>query len=115
MVRVDDGEYAELTAKAAAARVTVQRLLVETTLAAPRRPAQVPQALIDELTGLRLLSARIGGNLNQVARALNSGARPDPRVIAAMDSVRRVMRRIDRILSWPGIPPQRNVPGSAPA
>lgn len=99
-----DAEYEVIAARAADARVSVQRYLVDGALA--RRPSRTaPSALAAELAGLRRLTAGLANNINQIARRLNAGADPDPGIPAAADSVCRAMRRLDSALAWLDIPP----------
>ncbi|UGQ10965.1 MobC family plasmid mobilization relaxosome protein [Yinghuangia sp. ASG 101] len=44
-------------------------------------PSRAEDALIEELAALRSSLARIGNNLNQIARVLNSGILPDAQVL----------------------------------
>lgn len=111
-LRYTDAEYDALAARAAAAGVSVQRFLTEAGFAAGR---PVGSSLAAELAALRRLTAAIGNNLNQIARALNATGRPDPGVTAAAGAVVRLVARIDVALGWLGVPPQRNAPGTAPA
>lgn len=110
-IRFTDDEYDAIVARAAAANVSVQRYLVDGALT--RRPARMSAALGAELAGLRRLAANLANNMNQIARRINSGADPDAGVLAAADSVRRTMNRLDTALSWLGIPSAGNgVPDS---
>jgi len=107
MVRFAEAEYEVIAARAASAGVSVQRFLAGAALAGPR-PVPVPPAVAGELAALRRLTASLGNNVSQIARALKSGARPDASATAAAGAVRRVMRRIDAALAYPGIPARRN-------
>jgi hypothetical protein len=48
----------------------------------------------------------LSNNINQIARWLNSGGRPDARITGALDAVQRAMTRLDAVLAWLGAPPQ---------
>ena len=103
-MRFNDAEYEALTARAAGAGVTVQRFLADGAFASQRPKVSAPAALIAELAGLRRLIRSLSNNINQIARWLNSGGRPDARVTAALDSVQRAMTRLDAVLGWLGAP-----------
>lgn len=108
-IRFTDAEYEAIAARAAEARVSVQRFLVDSALAQQHRPRRsAPAALIAELAALRRLTSNLANNMNQIARALNSGANPDARIPATVDSVARTMSRLDNALAWFPVPPPRN-------
>jgi hypothetical protein len=113
-VRFTDDEYAALVGRAAAARVSIQRFLVEGALA-PRRQVVVPAALNAELAGLHRLVANLANNINQIARKLNAGGRPDASVTAATDAVARTMSRLDAAVAWLGEPPRQAAQREPPA
>jgi uncharacterized protein (DUF1778 family) len=113
-LRLTDGEWDALAARAMAAKVSMQRFLVEAALAGARA-VSAPQALISELAAIRRLLGRLGGNVNQIARVLNSAGYPDPGTAATLAEVRRLMLRLDVALGWLGVPAQRNAPGTSPA
>jgi hypothetical protein len=106
-IRFTDAEYDAIAARAADAKVSIQRFLVDGALAR-RSPRAVPSALIAELTGLHRLTANLASNINQIARRLNTGLSPDASLPAAADSVRRAMNRLDSALAWLDVPSQRN-------
>jgi hypothetical protein len=110
-VRLSDAEYDAIAVRAGSAGVNAQRFLVDSALASRRPQAGIPAALAAELSGIRRLLASLANNMNQVARWLNSGGRPDARVTAAMDSVRRATIRLDTALGWIA-PDGRNAPGT---
>lgn len=103
-IRFTDAEYEAVAARAADARVSVQRFLVDSALTRRRPPPSAPSALAAELAGLRRLTANLANNVNQIARRLNVGADPDLGITAAADSVRRTMNRLDSVLAWLGAP-----------
>lgn len=105
---VTDDEYAAIVARAAEARVSVQRYLVERALSRKPSPRTAPSALRAELAALRRLSANLANNMNQIARRLNAGADPDARILAASYAVLRTMRRLDAALAWLDAPVPRN-------
>jgi hypothetical protein len=104
LVRFNDAEYEALAARAASAGVSIQRFLTDGAFAGRRPPAAAPAALIAELAGLRRLTRSLSNNINQIARWLNSGGRPDARITGALDSVQRAMTRLDAVLAWLGAP-----------
>ena len=101
-IRFTDAEYEAVAAHAADAGVSVQRYLTDRAFTGRSSPVRAPAALVAELSGLRRLTGSLANNMNQIARWLNSGGRPDARVTAAMDSVRRAMTRLDSALNWLG-------------
>jgi hypothetical protein len=109
-VRLSDAEYDAIAVRADSAGVNAQRFLVDSALASRRPQAGIPAALTAELSGIRRLLGSLANNMNQIARWLNSGGRPDARVIAAMDAVRRATIRLDTALGWLA-PDRRNAHG----
>lgn len=101
LLRFNDAEYEALTTRATTAGVTVQRLLADGAFASRRPQVSAPAALLAEL---RRLTASLSNNINQIARWLNSGGRPDARITGALDAVRRAMARLDAVLAWLGAP-----------
>jgi hypothetical protein len=126
-VRLDDTEYRSVLDRAAEYKLSIQRFLLSCALAgrapatAPPRgaaPARIGPAVIAELAGLKRLTANLANNINQIARVLNSGGTPDASIAAAADAVRRVMLRLDSVLTGmttehPPRPAARSVPDSA--
>lgn len=104
-IRFTDDEYDAIAARASEARVSVQRYLVARALARKPAPRTAPAALSAELAGLRRLTGSLANNMNQIARRINAGADPDAGLLAAADSVRRTMNRLDSVLAWIGVPP----------
>lgn len=100
-IRLSVSERAEIAAAARVRAVTVARFLAGAGLAAARgdtavEPAERRDALIDELTALRAQLARVGNNINQLARLANSGVVPHADGLAlALARLRRTTRRID--------------------
>ncbi|WP_343244519.1 plasmid mobilization relaxosome protein MobC [Streptomyces sp. SID11385] len=79
--RLSDDEHAEIAAAARARGITVARFLATTALTSARgsTPTHSNEQLdagIDELAALRTALARIGNNLNQIARTYNAGGEP---------------------------------------
>jgi Bacterial mobilisation protein (MobC) len=97
-IRFTDAEYAEITARAAESNVSIQWLLVAGALTRKPPPTAATSALTAELAGLRRLVANHANNINQIARKLNSGGRPDASIAPAADAVCRTMRRLEAVL-----------------
>lgn len=73
-LRVSDDELAELRARAVASGVSIQRLMIDAALkdGLGRAEAAVDAAAASELTEARRELARIGNNVNQLARLAHS-------------------------------------------
>ncbi|MFF9980428.1 plasmid mobilization protein [Streptomyces erythrochromogenes] len=108
-VRLNDDEKYHLAAAAAAARTSLPAFLARSALAAARDPEHAAGAiagereLISEMFAARRHLGHVGNNLNQVARAINSGDRPaDAHLDAVLTAVRRATDRVqaatDRLL-----------------
>lgn len=119
-IRFTETEYEAITEGAAAEHVSVQRFLAEGALT--RRP-QASAALVAEIAGLRRLVANHANNMNQIARRLNSGGRPDNSLAPSLAAVCRTLSRLDTALDSLGVPscggnisPSRasSAPGNAP-
>jgi len=97
-VRYSADEKAKILAKAEALEVTGAHLVGAVVMAFVNGEARLPDQrtvyddVIDEFAALRTQIARIGTNVNQIARRLNSGGDPHP-VDAA------VLERADRVLA----------------
>jgi hypothetical protein len=104
-IRFTDTEYEAVMARAASAGVSVQRYLTDRAFA-KRSPGHAPAALIAELSALHRLIRSLSSNINQIARWLNSGGRPDARITGALNSVQRAMTRLDAVLAWLDAPQQ---------
>lgn len=95
-VKVSAEEEARLLALAYEQRVSVPRLLIESTLAGgvgetPTRR----RAAMSELFGIRRDLAGVANNVNQIARAANTDGRMPVGTAAALENVRLVVDRID--------------------
>ncbi|MBV9024179.1 MAG: plasmid mobilization relaxosome protein MobC [Streptomycetaceae bacterium] len=106
-VRLNDEEKTLLTAAATTARTTLPAFLARSGLAAARDLDTTAAAiagrreLVTELFAARRHLGQVGNNLNQVARALNSGGRPaelDAVIAAVHRAVHRVQDATDRML-----------------
>lgn len=91
-VRATPEEAARVRADAAAAGLTVSRYLVRQ--ATGRESVLIGAEVRDELAALRRALSRVGSNLNQLARAANSGAYDAAEVEAAAREVRGLGRRV---------------------
>lgn len=96
-LKLTETEEAALLAKAAAQRTSVSRLLVESALAdGVVTPSVERGTQFGQLADLQRVLAGVANNLNQVARALNSGADPElDQIRAILASIRRLALRID--------------------
>lgn len=95
-VKVTPEEEGVLLRLAEAQRVTVPRLLVESTLAAAsgETPTERRDA-IAELFRLHRLLAAISNNVNQIAKATNATGEVHDELVATLRAVRRTAERID--------------------
>ncbi|WP_420864185.1 plasmid mobilization protein [Streptomyces deccanensis] len=98
--RFNDEEKQSLVAAAAACAMTPSGFLAHAALSAARdltrTAAEVAgeREVIAELFSLRRHLAQIGNNVNQVAKALNSGA-DAPHAEAVLQAVHRAAKRVD--------------------
>lgn len=95
-VLVTPQEEARLVQMAAAQRVTVPRLLIESTLAR-EMPAHRRDA-IAELFSVRRLLAAVSNNVNQIARHANAGEQFPRDAAGVLGGVHRVVDRIDALI-----------------
>ncbi|GAA2266955.1 hypothetical protein GCM10010430_60120 [Kitasatospora cystarginea] len=101
-LRVSADEEAQIRRAAAERAETVARFIATAALSAASRPdtARNPDdqldRAIDELAAARRQTARVGNNVNQIARELNSGGLPHPAdLVAALTAVRSTIATID--------------------
>lgn len=95
-VKVTPEEEGVLLRLAEAQRVTVPRLLVESTLAAVSGETSTERRdAIAELFRLHRLLAAISNNVNQIARATNVTGEVHDELVATLRAVRRTAERID--------------------
>ncbi|WP_234425634.1 plasmid mobilization protein [Streptomyces kebangsaanensis] len=106
-VRLNDDEKTQLSAAASATRTSLPAFLARSGLAAAHDLDNTAAAiagqreLIAELFAARRHLGQVGNNLNQIARAINSGGRPaeiDAVVAAVQRAVTRVQAATDRLL-----------------
>ena len=95
-VRVSEEEHRWLALRAAAAGLTVPRLLMESVQAASTgETISERRTMLMELVGVRRLLANVANNLNQVAKAANSGVSvPAAQLDAELVSLRKLGERI---------------------
>jgi hypothetical protein len=106
-VRLNDQEHEHLSAAAHAAGVSLPAFLARAGAAAAGDVQAAAAAvagrreLISELFAARRHLGQVGNNLNQLARAINSGAHPselDVVIAAVHRAVRRVQDATDHLL-----------------
>ncbi|WP_225847246.1 plasmid mobilization relaxosome protein MobC [Streptomyces sp. HPF1205] len=106
-VRLNDDEHRRLTAAARVVRTSLPAYLVRAGLAAARDADATAAAvagqreLVTELFAARRHLGQVGNNLNQIARAINSGAHPsevDVVVAAVHRAIQRVQDAADQLL-----------------
>lgn len=98
-VKVTPEEAAVLARLAAEQGVSVPRLLVESAMAGDRETAARRRDAMVELFAVRRLLAVVSNNVNQVARHANAGAEFPADAAATLESVRRLVPRIDATIS----------------
>ncbi|WP_240796172.1 plasmid mobilization relaxosome protein MobC [Streptomyces sp. RFCAC02] len=105
--RLSAGELARITAGAEAAGLTLSGFLARSALSAARDLDRTAASLagrrelVAELFAARRHLGQVGNNLNQVARAINSGATPkelDVVLAAVHRAVARIQDATDRLL-----------------
>ncbi|THA37802.1 plasmid mobilization relaxosome protein MobC [Streptomyces sp. A1547] len=98
--RMNDDEFQLLTHAASACRMSIAGYLAHSALKAARdlehTEAEIAthREMVRELFALRRALGPIGNNLNQVTKALNSGA-DAPHAKAVLDAVKRTAERVD--------------------
>nr|WP_170945411.1 MULTISPECIES: plasmid mobilization relaxosome protein MobC [unclassified Rhodococcus (in: high G+C Gram-positive bacteria)] len=95
VVKLTDEQELAVQAAARVQGVTVARLLADSALKAPR--ASVSREDLTELFAVTKLIAAVGRNLNQLAKVANATGEVPPETAAAVDAVRRVFDRIERL------------------
>ena len=104
-VGVSPEEEGMLLRLAAAQRVTIPRLLVESALAsaASETPSERRNAMA-ELFALHRLLANIANNVNQIAKVANATGEVQAELHATLDAVRRTAERIDTAIDGLSLP-----------
>jgi uncharacterized protein (DUF1778 family) len=107
-IRLNDNEWSRLTTAARTSRKSLPAFLVRAGLAAAEDSENTAAVIADhrdliaELFAARRHLGQVGNNLNQVARAINSGGQPaelDAVVSAVQRAVARVQAVTDRMLA----------------
>ncbi|NYV73322.1 plasmid mobilization relaxosome protein MobC [Streptomyces sp. UH6] len=103
-VRLNDDEKHRLTVAATASGTNLPAFLARSALAAARDPERAAGAiagereLISEMFAARRNLGQAGNNLNQIARAINSGDRPaGTHIDAVLAAVRRATDRVQAV------------------
>ncbi|MER7701579.1 plasmid mobilization relaxosome protein MobC [Kitasatospora sp. NPDC097605] len=101
-IRVSTDEQALIRSAAVERAETVARFVANAALTAAshpdtaRNPDDQLDRAIDELAAARRQTARVGNNINQIARELNLGGLPHPAdLVAALSAVRRAIATVD--------------------
>ena len=96
-VKVTPEEEGRLLRLALAQRVTIPRLLVETTLASETGETVTERRnAIGKLFDLHRLLAAVSNNVNQIAKAVNStGGEVPPQTDAVMSALRATVQRVN--------------------
>lgn len=97
-VRVSAHEEAALLAAAAAAGVSVPRLLVESALAERGETVTERRQLAAELFGAFRVLSGVANNVNQIAKVANSTGELVEQTSAVLAAVERATVRVDRLL-----------------
>lgn len=101
-MRVTPEEEAQLLALTLRYRVSVPKLLVDSTLAGgteiAAENASVRQALITELFGLHRLLANVANNVNQMTKVPHSTGELPPQTGEVLAAARRTAERIDDVI-----------------
>ncbi|WP_243744776.1 plasmid mobilization relaxosome protein MobC [Streptomyces hainanensis] len=99
-VRLSDAELADVRAAAVDNGLAVAAFLSLAAVAAARTPLPAAYIADEQAKARELFLARrhlgyVGNNLNQIARALNSGASTPPHTQEILDTVAEAIRRVD--------------------
>lgn len=114
VVRVTDGEYAQLARRAGAAALTVPSYLAVTGLRPDGVPIAETRSALTNLTAVRRLLIGATTNLNQLTAKLHATGELDPALPAVLAAVQRIAARTDQAvtdlaatLARPGDRPRR--------
>lgn len=109
LLRLTQDEDLRLSAMAAQAGMSVQRLLVESTLLVGDRETVTDRhELLTSIMLLRRDIAAVGNNVNQIAHVANATGEVQPHLADEVRALRALCRRVDATLA------QLSVPGGAP-
>lgn len=106
-VRLSEQELQTVQDRAAAAGISIPRLMVEATLAGDAQTASERRAVVVELLAVRRLALAVGNNLNQVARVANATGQVPPELSATLHATARAIGRIDAVAEALGRPRRR--------
>jgi DNA-binding NarL/FixJ family response regulator len=104
LVRLTDDEYRQLTERAKQSRVSLSRLLVQSTLANEADSGEEKErteTLIEQRDWAITQVVRVGNNLNQIARQLNSQRgtistrRIEQVLVATYDAICELRQRLE--------------------
>ena len=105
VVMVTEEQEARLASKAEARRVTIPRLLVESTLADPPKigqvvvePTPIAVEVAAELFGITRMLDKLGVNVNQIAKATNATGEVQESTGHTMDAIKRVCARLNECI-----------------
>ena len=105
--RFNAAEYVAVTQAAARDGLTPGAWVAAVATTAAARPVGAASAtqkhpelegLRSELLAVRRLATNISGNLNDVAKHANSTGELKPEVVAMMEFIRKLARRMDRVI-----------------
>jgi DNA-binding NarL/FixJ family response regulator len=104
LVRLTDDEYRQLTERAKQSHVSLSRLLVQSTLAGKavtNEEKDRTERLIEQRDWAITQVVRVGNNLNQIARQLNSqrgtisARRIEQVLVATYEAIRELRQRLE--------------------
>ncbi|MGW2725085.1 hypothetical protein [Streptomyces sp. NPDC001492] len=95
---MSDAEFTVVQARAIALGISVPRTLIEAAIGVPPLTRRQREVLHQELTGVKLLLGNLTNNVNQIARALNSGADvPDQQIRTVLDRAAAAAARVEEV------------------
>jgi len=96
---MSDDEYERVRERANTLGLSVPRMMLEVALAPSSAVAATQRADVGELFAIRMLNGALGRNLNQIARAVNSGQLPpQPALDAALQKLMELIAREHAVL-----------------
>ncbi|WP_167518999.1 plasmid mobilization relaxosome protein MobC [Streptomyces chryseus] len=97
-VLMSDQEWTKIQARALALGVSVPRVLVESTIGTAQMTKTQRDAMVAELLGVKALLANIANNVNQIAKALNSGSDvPNRQITAVLERTAVAVKRVEEL------------------
>lgn len=97
-VKVTPEEEAQLQMLALEHRISVPRLLIESTLRETGPIASVTRDLVAELFAIRRVMSGAAVNINQIAKASNAGVETRGELAGAITLMRKTVERIDAVV-----------------